>query len=136
MAMGEKLFEEKGKATVIFIKEIGAEGVVLKQSFTSELKGHGRWPSGMNMGSGLVKMMPNGMARGKWHGIFTASDGEMAVWKGCGRSKRGPNSLKGVMLISFMTMSEKLKWMNEVTAIAEVSGDMMNFTDVGYEWKL
>ena len=40
------------------------------------------------------------------------------------------------MLISFMTMSEKLKWMNEVTAIAEVSGDMMNFTDVGYEWKL
>ena len=75
MAMGEKLFEEKGKATVIFIKEIGAEGVVLKQSFTSELKGHGRWPSGMNMGSGLVKMMPNGMARGKWHGIFTTSDG-------------------------------------------------------------
>ncbi len=136
MALGEKIFEEKGKVAMFFIKEIGAEGVEMKQSWTSELKGHGRWPSGMNMGSGLVKMWPNGMAMGKWHGIMTTSDGEMIIWKGHGRSKRGPNMLKGVMLLSFMTMSEKYKWVNEVIALAEVSGDMTSFTDVGYEWKL
>jgi hypothetical protein len=136
MAQGEKLFEEKGKVTMAFIKEINADGVVMKQSFTSELKGHGRWPSGMNMGSGWVKMLPNGMARGKWNGIFNAADGEMITWKGSGRSKRTSNSLNGVMIISFMTMSEKYRWMNEVVAIAEVKGDMMTFSDVGYEWKL
>jgi hypothetical protein len=136
MALGEKLFEEKGKVTAGFIHQINLEGVVMKQSFTSEIKGFGKWPSGMNMGSGMVKMMPGGHARGKWHGIFNLSDGEMVVWKGSGRSKRTANSIKGVMLISFMTMSEKYKWMNDVIAIAEVSGDAMTFSDVTYEWKL
>lgn len=136
MAQGEKLFEEKGKVITALIAHIGVEGVVMKQTFTSEVKGHGKWPNGVNMGSGMVKILPNGMARGKWHGIINMADGEMATWKGSGRSKRTANSIKGVMLISFMTMSEKYKWMNEVIAIAEVSGDSMTFTDVGYEWKL
>jgi hypothetical protein len=39
------------------------------------------------------------------------------------------------MLLSFMTMSEKLKWMNMVTVVKDITGDMMEFSDVGFEWK-
>ena len=44
--MGEKLFEEKGKMTMGFIKEIDADGITLLQSSNSETEGMGRFPSG------------------------------------------------------------------------------------------
>ena len=135
MALGEKLFEEKGKMTIPFIKEIDANGITMKQSFTSELKGFGKWPSGMNLGSGKIVVNQSGKGHGKWHGIITTSDGEMVVWAGSGRSKRTAKTMKGVMLLTFMTNSEKLKWMNDIIVVTDIAGDMMEFTDVGYEWK-
>jgi hypothetical protein len=135
MSLGEKVFEETGKLEVPFIEEVDADGISMKQSFTSELKGVGRWPSGMNTGSGKIKIKPNGMARGKWHGMMMTSDGEMVVWSGSGRSKRAAKSIKGVMLITFMTMSPKLAWMNDVIVVLDISGDMMQFSSVAHEWK-
>jgi hypothetical protein len=135
VVLGEKLFEEKGKMVTPFIKEIDADGITMKQSFTSEVKGLGRWPSGMNLGSGKVVVHQSGKGYGKWHGVFTTNDGEVIAWTGSGKSKRAAKAIKGVMLVSFMTTSEKLKWMNDVIAVLDVSGDMMDFASVGYEWK-
>ncbi len=136
MAIAEKLYEEKGKMTMGFIKEIDANGLEMLQSFNTELKGTGRMPSGTNMASGKIVVMPNGMAHGKWHGMIMTADGEMIVWAGNGRSKRGPNGIRGVMLITYMTMSEKLKWLNETIGIADItSSDMTQVSITVSEWK-
>jgi len=136
MPMGDKLYEEKAKLAMGFIKEIDANGLEMLQSFSSELKGSGKMPSGTNMASGKVMMSPNGMAYGKWHGMIMTVDGDMVAWAGNGRSKRGKNSIKGVMLITYMTMSEKLKWLNDVVGIAEISGDMSQVTTMVSEWRM
>ncbi|MGD1061146.1 MAG: hypothetical protein ABR879_06785 [Methanomassiliicoccales archaeon] len=135
MAIGERLYEEKGKVTMGFIKEIDANGLEMLQSFNTEVKGFDRMPSGTNMASGKIMLMPNGMAHGKWHGMIMTVDGDMIVWAGNGRSKRSPSGINGVMLITYMTMSEKLKWLNDVIGIADISGDMMQVSITVSEWK-
>ena len=55
MALGEKLFEESGNITGLkIIKVHPIEGVTTEISFTSEIKGEGRFPSGQNLGSGTL----------------------------------------------------------------------------------
>ena len=135
MPMGEKWFEEKGKMTMTYIESIDMNGIVMKQSFESDLKGMGKFPSGKNMGSGTIMVKPSGKAHGKWQGILMTADGEMVTWHGKGQSARNGPNVKGVMLISFMTMSEKLKWMNMATVVMDITGDMTQFTGVGSEWK-
>jgi len=135
MPLGEKWFEEKGRMTMTYIESIDSNGVVMKQSFESDLKGMGKFPSGKNMGSGTIYVKPSGKAHGKWQGILMTADGEMVTWHGKGQSVRAGPKVKGVMLLSFMTISEKLKWMNMVTGVMDITGDMMEFASVGNEWK-
>ncbi|MDD1770104.1 MAG: hypothetical protein LUO79_03370 [Methanomassiliicoccales archaeon] len=59
----------------------------------------------------------------------------MVVWAGNGCSKRTPTGIKGVMLITYMTMSGKLKWLNETIGLADISGDMMQISITVSEWK-
>ena len=55
MALGEKLFEESGNVTGIKVTRVHPiEGMTTEVSFTSEIKGIGRFPSGKNIGSGTV----------------------------------------------------------------------------------
>jgi hypothetical protein len=134
MAMGEKLFEEKGKTTMTFVESIDANGIVMKQSFNSDIVGAGKFPSGMNMGSGTIWIGMDNKAHGKWHGMVMTKDNEMIVWKGSGHSKRNQGSVKGIMVITFMTKSEKYAWMNSIIALNEIEGDLMEFKATAFEW--
>jgi hypothetical protein len=44
--------------TMTYIEEIDADGIVMKQSFNSEVKWFGKWPGGMNTGSGKIRVKP------------------------------------------------------------------------------
>jgi hypothetical protein len=51
MVLGEKLFEENGNIIgVKVVKVHPIEGITTDVSFTSEIKGEGRYPSGENLG--------------------------------------------------------------------------------------
>lgn len=134
MTMGEKLFEEKGKMTMTFVESIDANGIVMKQSFNSDVTGLGKFPSGMNMGSGTIWIGMDNKAHGKWHGMMMTQDNETIVWNGSGHSKRNQGAMKGIMVITFMTKSEKYAWMNSIILIKEIEGNMMEFKASGYEW--
>jgi hypothetical protein len=55
MALGEKLFEESGNVTGFKVTKVHPiEGVTMEVSFTSEIRGIGRFPSGKNLGSGTI----------------------------------------------------------------------------------
>jgi hypothetical protein len=57
MALGEKLFEESGNVAGFKVTRVHpVEGVTLEVSFTSEIRGMGRFPSGKNMGSGTLTL--------------------------------------------------------------------------------
>jgi hypothetical protein len=135
MAMGDKLFEEKGKITMTFVESIDANGIVMKQSFNSEVMGVGEFPSGMNIGSGTIRIGMDEKAHGKWHGMMMTEDKETVVWKGSGHSKRHEGDVKGIMVVTFMTKSEKYAWMNSIIAVVDIQGNMMDFTSSAYEWK-
>ena len=58
MALGEKLFEESGNITGLKITRVHPiEGVTTELSFTSEIRGEGRFPSGENLGSGIMTIL-------------------------------------------------------------------------------
>jgi hypothetical protein len=49
----------------------------MKVSFTSEIKGFGKFPSGRNIGSGVIIQYPHGAVDASYHGtIMTAEEGE------------------------------------------------------------
>ncbi len=135
MAMGEKLFEEKGATTMTFIKEVKGDGITIKQSFNSELKGFGKFPSGKNMGSGEFWTSPEGKAKGWWRGMLMTDDKQMIVWKGSGHSMRDMEKVKGILVCTFMTKSEKYSWLNSIIVVIDLQGDLMSFASTGYEWK-
>jgi hypothetical protein len=135
MPMGEKLFEEKGKYTMMFVESVDADGVTMKQSFSSELTGFGRFPSGMNMGSGTIWMKQDGKAFSKWAGMMMTKDKEMIVWNATGQGKQMGDALKGIVVVTFMTKSEKYAWMNPIIAVLDIKGGMMEFSDVAYSWE-
>lgn len=135
MAMGEKLFGEKGKMTMIYVESIDANGIVMKQSFNSDVMGEGKFPSGMDMGSGTIWIGMDNKAHGKWHGMIMTQDNETIVWKGSGHSKRDQGRVRGIMVITFMTKSEKYAWLNSIIAVNEIDGDLMEFKATAFEWK-
>jgi hypothetical protein len=135
MAMGDKLFEEQGKMNMTYVKSIDDSGMTIVQSFSSEITGAGRFPSGMNMGSGTICIHQSGMAHGKWNGMMMTKDNEMIVWKGTGHSKRAGQQVNGILVINFMTKSEKYAWMNSMIAVIDIQGTMMEFKSIGMEWK-
>ena len=55
MVLGDKLFEESGNIIGLKITRVHPiEGVTTEDSFTSEIKGAGKYPSGENLGSGTM----------------------------------------------------------------------------------
>ena len=135
MAIGDKLFDEKGKMTSTFVESIDANGITMKQSFNSDVTGSGKFPSGMNMGSRTIWFDTGEKAHGKWFGMMMTKDNETIVWKGSGNSKRHECLVKGIMVITFMTKSEKYAWMNSIIAIKDMQGTMMDFTSTTFEWR-
>ena len=82
MVLGEKLFEEKGNIIGVKITKVNpVEGVTTEISFTSEIRGEGRFPNSNNLASGIMTKYP--------HGIIdaTSQEGDQYLWWGHEKSK-------------------------------------------------
>jgi len=88
----------------------------------------------MNMGSGTICMKQDGRATSKWAGMMMTKDNEMIVWNASGNTMMNKVELKGIVVATFMTKSEKYAWIYTITATLEVKGNLMEFSDIGYAW--
>ena len=142
MAIGEKLWEGKAKtAGPGSIKSVGIEGVTSEYSWAAQVKGMGRAKGvdGNIHVTAMMKMAPKAVPASKDQGIFMTMTGDMGVIKGFDLMKMtmGGNP-KAVGLWRFMTMSEKLSWMNDLVALVtfEALDPMWNASNITiYEWK-
>jgi hypothetical protein len=140
MALGEKLFEESGNIIGLKITKVHPfEGVTTEVSFTSEIRGEGRFPSGQNLGSGIMTKYPHGIIDSTWHGsLMTAENGDQFIWWAHEKSKviEGSN-IKGLNIMTGFTNSQKLSWMNSLIIALEVSGSVFSqtFKATAYGWK-
>ena len=140
MVLGEKLFEESGNITgVKVIKVHPIEGVSTEISFTSEIRGEGRFPNSENLASGIVTKYPHGIIDGTWHGsLTTAEDGDQFMWWAHEKSKvvEGGN-IKGLNIMTGFTNSQKLSWMSNIILALKISVSVFSqkFKATGYEWK-
>jgi hypothetical protein len=81
MTFGEKLFEEIGSLAGFKITRAHPiEGIVMELSFTSEIKGYGKFPSGKNIGSGTMWQYPTGITKGTYQGTLTTIQGQQFIW--------------------------------------------------------
>jgi len=141
MAIGEKLWEGKGKSGGGFIKSITMEGVISVFTFTAQMKGMGKAKGvdcNLNM-TGFSKMPPKGMGMSKDQGMLMTMTGDMAVAKGMSLSKmemgKNPTALG---LWSLMTMSDKLAWINNTIFLVtfEAIDPMWSEINIAiWEWK-
>ena len=142
MVLGEKLWEGKGKTSGQgFIKSIGMEGVKMIYAYSAQLKGLGR-AKGVDLNLKVTaKSMtpPKGVGAAKDQGMLMSSTGEMAIVRGFDLSKMMMGAKPtSVGLWTFMTMSEKWAWMNDLIAVVTFEAlDPMweSFNIVIYEWK-
>jgi hypothetical protein len=139
MALGEKLFEESGKVLGFKVTRVHpVEGTTMEVSFTSEIKGFGKFPSGRNVGSGIMTQYPHGVVDASYQGtIMTAEGGEQFIWWAHEKSKLADGGkIKGMVMVSGFTNSEKLSWMNRLLMILESEFDptALQFRTTAYEW--
>lgn len=140
MVLGEKLFEDSGNITgVKVIKVHPIEGVTSEVSFTSEIRGEGRYPSGENLGSGTMTKYPHGVIDATWQGSLTIAEGsDQFMWWAHEKSKVVEGGkIKGLNIMTGFTNSQKLSWMNNLIIVLEIDGSVssMKFKATGYEWK-
>lgn len=115
------------------------EGVKQMYAWTAQLKGAGQ-AEGVDCFLSVTakgNMPPNGLGVAKDQGIFRTSTGEMGTLKGFDVAKMVQNKPVSVGLWTFMTMSDKLMWLNNVMAIVTFEGvDPMwqEFNITIYEW--
>jgi hypothetical protein len=137
LALGEKAWEEKGKAAGVAVRSVSAEGVTLEQSWIGDIKGLGLWQDGRDLGTSTLLLGPNGVGMGTGQGIFTTKGGETVVYRNmsCSRVEKDRSRFVGVM--AFTTSSEKLSWLNSTVCTFEGEGDpnFQEFNLTGYEVK-
>jgi len=137
--LGGRLFEEKGKVTSISIESVHpVEGTKVKVDFVSEIKGTGNFPSGQNMGLGIMNQYPHGVWDSSYHGVITTREGEQFMWWGHEKSRVGESGqVRGLVLITGFTHSQKLSWLNKLIMAAEIefNPQVQEFAGTGYEWK-
>jgi len=139
MALGEKLFEETGKATGIKITKVHPlEGVTMEVSFASEIKGAGIVPNGTSMGSGQMTQYPTGIVDAKYQGVFTTDQGDQFMWWAYEKSRVGEGGkTRGLVTVTGVTDSQKLAWMNKIVIAIDSEFDpaAQQFRGTAYEWK-
>ncbi len=142
MVLGEKIFEGKGKSTgPSYIKSINADGVVSMFAWTAQLKGMGKAKGVEATLNVTAESMtpPKGVAAAKDKAMLFTMAGDMAVAQGMDLMKMVPGAKpSSVGLWTFMTMSEKLSWLNDVIAVVtfEAQDPMwMEFNVAISEWK-
>jgi hypothetical protein len=138
MALGQKLFEEVGKISGFKVTKVHPlEGVTTEISFTSDIKGVGRYPSGKNLASGTIIKYPHGIIDGSWQGTLTTELGEQFMWWSHEKSKvLEGGEIKGLNVTTGFTNSQKLSWMNNLIIVIEIFGSVFSdeFSAIGYEW--
>jgi hypothetical protein len=139
MALGEKLLEESGKVVGFKVTRVHpVEGMTMEVSFTSEVKGFGKFPSGRNIGSGIMTQYPHGVVDASYQGtLMTAEEGEQFMWWAHEKSKLADGGkIKGMVIFSGFTNSQKLSWMNRLLVAGESEFDpaAQQFRVMGYEW--
>jgi hypothetical protein len=139
MALGEKLLEESGKVVGFKVTRVHpVEGTTMEVSFTSEVKGFGKFPSGRNIGSGIMTQYPHGVVDARYQGtLMTAEEGEQFMWWAHEKSKMADGGkIKGMVIFSGFTNSQKLSWMNRLLVAGESEFDpaAQQFRVMGYEW--
>ena len=117
----------------------------MEVSFTSEIRGIGRVPSGKNVGSGTVTQHPHGIVDGSYRGSFmiiaegnSGSNGDYFVWWAHEKTKMVEGGkFKGLTMMTGFTHSQKLSWMNNLIMALESVSDpsSQEFKGTGYEWK-
>jgi hypothetical protein len=129
---GRKLFEEIDRPTGMKIISKNSESVEIEAGWTGELKGFNGFPDGKKVGSGQSVQGKNGVTISHWKGIFTTTGGDELSFKGRDMSKNN----KFVVLRTYFTNSDNLKWMNGLICIleGEFRPDSNEFRSVGYEW--
>ena len=108
-------------------------------SFTSEIRGIGRFPNGKNIGSDTVTQYPHGIVDQSNQGsIMIAEGGDQFVWwvHGKGKVVEG-GKVKGLIIVTGFTNSQKLSWMNNLIMALESEFDpeSKKFKVTAYEWK-
>jgi hypothetical protein len=139
MALGEKLFEESGKVVGFKVTRVHpVEGTTMEVSFTSEIKGFGKFPSGRNTGSGIMTQYPHGVVDVSYQGTaMLGEEGEQFMWWAHEKSKLADGGkIKGMVMVSGFTNSQKLSWMNRLLMILESEFDpaAQQFRTTAYEW--
>jgi hypothetical protein len=140
MGLGEKLFEESGDITGFKVTKVHPiEGVTIEASFTSEIRGIGRFPSGKNLGSGTMTQYPHGIVDASWQGSLMIAEGDdQYIWWAHEKSKvTEDGKVKGLTMVTGFTNSQKLSWMNNLILALESETDLKSqkFKITGYEWK-
>jgi len=141
LAIGEKLWEGKGKSGPGFIKDISMEGVTSLYTWTAQMKGMGKAmgvDGNLNV-TGMSMSPPKGLAWSKSQGMLMTMKGDMAVVKGHDIMKMtmGKNPT-AVGIWSFMTMSENLAWLNDTITLVTFEALDPMWTEINvaiWEWK-
>jgi hypothetical protein len=140
MALGEKLFDESGNVTGFKVTKVHPTGgVTMEASFTSEISGIGRFPSGKNLGSGTMTQYPHGIVDQSNQGsMMTTEGGDQFIWWSHGKSKLVEGGrVKGLIIVTGFSNSQKISWMNNLIMALESEFDpeSKKFKITGYEWK-
>ena len=90
------------------------------------------------MGSGTMTQYPHGLVDASYHGTVTTAEGEQIFWWAHEKSKvvEGGN-IKGLVMVSAFTNSQKLSWISHLLIILESELDprAQEFRTTAYEWK-
>jgi hypothetical protein len=139
MVLGDKLFEESGKITGFKLAKVHpVEGVKTEVSFTSDIRGIGKYPSGKNLASGIMTKYPHGIIDASWQGTLITEHGEQLMWWAHEKSKvLEDGKIRGLNLMTGFTNSQQLSWMNNLIIVVELAGSIFSeeFCAIAYEWK-
>ena len=141
MAIGEKLWEGKAKSGPGFIKSVGMDGVTSIYTFTAKMMGMGKAKGvdcNLNV-TGKSMTPPKGIGWSKDQGMLMTMTGDMGIVKGVSMMKMemGKNPT-AVGLWTFMTMSEKLGWLNNTITVVTFEATDPMWTELNitiWEWK-
>jgi hypothetical protein len=112
-------------------------------SFTSEIKGIGRFPSGKNIGSGVMTHYSHGIVDQSNQGSMMITDeggssADQFLWWAHGKGKVVEGGkVRGLIIVTGFTNSQKLSWMNNLIMALESEFDpeSQQFKITAYEWK-
>jgi hypothetical protein len=124
MTLGEKLFEESGNIVAVKVTKVHPiEGLTTEVTFTSNIKGEGKFPHGKNLGSGAMTRYPHGVIDGTFQGVITTENGDQFMWWAHEKNKVvDGEKIRGLTIVTGFTNSEKLAWMNNLILAIEVEG--------------